>query len=58
MKNKRILNLLGIGVFILILIVILLSVTGLISGQYGDLIITLSGVLIGIFLLYFKKKID
>lgn len=56
MKKNNFLNYLGIVIFIIIISVLLLSITDLIPGQFGDFIITISGVIIGIILLISKRK--
>ena len=57
--NKSILNILGVGIFVIIIISVALTFTGLIPGKIGDLIIIGSSIIIALIMFYFlriKKK--
>jgi len=57
--NKSILNILGIGILVIIIISVVLTFTGVIPGRLGDLIILGSSIVIALIMFYFiriKKK--
>jgi len=54
--DKSILNYLGIGILVIIIISTTLSLTGLIPGKLGDSIITGSGLIIAIIIFILIKK--
>jgi hypothetical protein len=53
--NKSILNILGIGIFIIIVISIILVFTGILPGKTGDIIIILSSLIIAMVILYYLR---
>ena len=55
--NKKLLNQLGIGILVIIIISIFLSVTNIVPGKYLDETITFSGCIVGIIIfINFRKE--
>jgi hypothetical protein len=54
--NKSLINILGIGMLAIIIISVALTLTGIIPGKMGDLIIIGNSFVIAIIMLYFLKK--
>jgi len=54
--NKFLINILGIGILAIIIISVVLTVTRIIPGKMGDLIIIGSSFVIAIIMLYFLRK--
>jgi hypothetical protein len=54
--NKRIIDILAIGILSIIVVVTILVLTGSIYGKYGDYIIMGSSIIIGFSIIYLIKK--
>lgn len=55
--NKKIINQIGIGILIMIIISVVLVLTDIVPGDYLDMIITIVGSIIGL-ILYLKFRKD
>ncbi len=54
--NKKIMNQIGIGILIMIIVSVVLVTTDIVSGKYLDTIITITGCIIGLILFFNIRK--
>ena len=54
--DKRVLNILSIGILVIILVSVSLSLTDFIPRQWGDTLITGTSLVVGIIMLYLIRK--